>query len=413
MRIKRYAAIASLTAVLVGLPTQALAAPARTPDSATAGATASAAAPGLDLAALRKVLQSTVDAGAPGALARIDDNGTVYGASAGVGNLTTQQAVDPGGRFRIGSATKSFTTVVVMQLVAEGSLDLDTSVNQYLPGLLPDNRITVRDLLGHRSGLYDYTNDWFAATVPGFEAVRNKVFTLQELLDASLTHPLDFTPGSQFGYSNTNFVVAGMLVEKLTGQSLADAYKQRIFQPLGLQHTSYVTPDVTISGVHAHGYLTPDDSSQPLVDATEQTVSWAQSAGAVISTGDDLNRFFSALLTGQLVRADLLQQMESWVPSDSTGLHFYGLGLRRRDLSCGVSVYGHTGAVQGYYTYAFTTADGTRSIAASANASNNSAVLSALGNTLEAAFCGTTAPKSTKAALTAERVDMNTPDWML
>jgi len=312
----------------------------------------------------------------------------VYRASAGIGNLATGTPTDPDGRFRAGSVTKVFTEVVAMQLVAEGTLDLDASVNHYLPRLLPDDAITVRHLMSHRSGLYDYPNDMFADTVPGFEAVRNRTFSYRELIGLSTDQPLSFDPGDYFEYSNTNFVVLGALIEKLTGQGIRSEYERRIFTPLALRNTSYVHPDTAISGPHAHGYLTPDDPDEPLDDATEQTASWAQTAGAVISDGADLNRFLSALVTGKLVRADLLAQMEAVTGrTDDTGLHFYGLGLRRRDLSCGVSVYGHTGTVQGYYTYAFTTKDGARSVSVSADVSNNGTVNTILGDTLEAVFC--------------------------
>lgn len=399
MRLKKAAIAASLAAALAAFPiASALGAP-ETDEP--------------DIPALRQALQDTVDAGAPGALARIDDQSGAYREAKGVADLDTGEPVDAGGQFRIGSATKTFTTVLVMKLVEEGELELDSSVNSYLPDLLPDDKITVRHLLAHRSGLHDYTNDMFKDTVPGFEAVRNKVFTLQELLDLSLESPLNFTPGEEYGYSNTNFVVAGMLVEKVSGQRLKDAYQERIFNPLGLRNSSYVTPSVAIPGPHANGYLTPDQEGEPLVDATEQTVSWAQPAGAVISDGADLNRFFSALMRGELVGADLLEEMQNWVPSDSTGKAFYGLGLRKRDLSCGVSVYGHTGAVQGYYTYAFTAEDGSRSVAASATASNNGEVLTALGDTLEAAFCGSDTEKTDKEREAEIRIAERTPDYRL
>ncbi|MGW1926248.1 serine hydrolase domain-containing protein, partial [Streptomyces massasporeus] len=190
-------------------------------------------------------------------------------------------------RFRIGSVSKTFATVVLLQLVEEGRLQLDTPVNTYLPGLLPDDRITVRHLLTHRSGLADYTNAMFEHTVPGFEAVRNRVFSYQELVDLSLSEPRTTQPGVSYQYSNANFVVVGMLIEKLTGRPVADAYERRIFKPLKLTKTSYVHPDTRIKGAHVRGYLHPDEEGGALVDSTEQTVSWAQSAGAVISSPAD------------------------------------------------------------------------------------------------------------------------------
>ncbi|WP_328869094.1 beta-lactamase family protein [Streptomyces sp. NBC_00287] len=355
-----------------------------------------------DLAALRGVLRTAMQQGAPGAMARIDDHGTVSKTAAGIADRKTLRALGTTDRFRIGSVTKTFSAVVLLQLVDEKKLKLDASVNRYLPGLLPDDRITVRHVLSHRSGLYDYTNDMFAKTVPGFEAVRTKVFTYRQLMARSLARPRTTAPGGAYSYSNTNFVVAGMLIKMLTGNSLHTEYQNRIITPLKLSDTFYVHPGTKIPGRHARGYLTPDTPGAALVDATEQTVSWAQSAGAVISSARDLNTFLSALLGGELTSSAQLAQMERWVPAGSG--QAYGLGLRRRDLSCGVSVYGHTGAVQGFYTYAFATKDGRRSLAALANTSNNGTVHTTMLGTLESAFCGKKA-KAPRGSSVGERVD--------
>ncbi len=141
--------------------------------------------------------------------------------------------MDTGRRFRVGSVSKTFTTVVLLQLVAEGKVDLDAPTNRYLPEPLPDERITVRHLLSHRSGLYDYTNDMFYNTVPGFEAVRNKVFSYQELIDLSTAKPLNNAPGAAYSYSNTNFVALGAIIEHVTGTPVATHYQRRIFAPCG------------------------------------------------------------------------------------------------------------------------------------------------------------------------------------
>ncbi|WP_339133341.1 serine hydrolase domain-containing protein [Streptomyces sp. f51] len=382
----------ALGAVMVSL----LAAPAQagTPTGAgharTGRTAVAAAAP--DDAGLRAILRTALAQGAPGAMARIDDNGTVHRLVAGVDDRATGRTISTNDRFRVGSVTKSFSTVVLLQLVDEGRLELDKPVDTYLPGLLPDDRITVRHVLSHRSGLYDYTNDMFARSVSGFEAVRNKVFGYRDLVRLSLQKPRTNAPGAAYSYSNTNFVVAGMLIEKLTGHTVATEYQKRIFTPLNLNDTFYVHPSTTIPGRHANGYLTSDTAGAPPVDATKQTVSWAQSAGAIISTPHDLDTFFSALLRGRLMSAARLTEMTKWTRVNSTTS--YGLGLRRRDLSCGISVYGHTGTVQGYYTYAFTTKDGRRSLTALANTSNNTAVLNTMYRTLEPAFCGTSAARS-------------------
>ncbi|GGR20039.1 serine hydrolase domain-containing protein [Streptomyces roseolus] len=364
---------------------------------ATAGTAAAAPAPvpAPDRAGIVAALNSAMANGAPGAMARFSGPGGVESLTAGVRDRASGAPMDIRARFRIGSVSKTFSTVVLLQLVQEGRLELDAPVNRHLPGLLPDERITVRHLLTHRSGLADYTNAMFADTVPGFEAVRNRVFTHQELVDLSLSEPRTTEPGVAYRYSNANFVVVGMLIEKLTGQPVDRAYERRIFKPLKLRDTSYVHPDTRIKGLRVRGYLHPDAAGEPLVDSTEQTVSWAQSAGAVISSPADLNTFTSALMRGRLLSPAMLEEMTTVTPTDTTNTRFYGLGLRRYDLSCGAQVFGHTGTVQGYYTYAFSTRDGRRSLSAVANTSNHGAANTALGGTLEAAFCG---PKPAPAA---------------
>ncbi|MFF5403153.1 serine hydrolase domain-containing protein [Streptomyces misionensis] len=376
--VGRGAVLGAVTLALLAVPAQAATGQVKSP--------AAAGLPKPDAAGLARVLRSAVEQGAPGALARIDDHGTTYTATHGFADRGTRRAMAAGDRFRVGSVTKTFSAVVLLQLVDEHKLSLDAPVDRYLPGLLPDDRITVRHLLSHRSGLYDYTNDMFADSVPGFEAVRNRVFTYRELVALSLKHPRTNAPGAAYSYSNTNFVVAGMLIEKLTGHSVATEYRTRVFEPLKLGDTFYVHPDTRIPGAHAHGYLTPDKAGDPLVDATAQTVSWAQSAGAVISSARDLDTFYGALLGGRLLSPARLAEMEKMTRVNATTA--YGLGLRRRDLSCGISVYGHTGTVQGYYTYAFATKDGGRRLTAVATTSNNGTVLDTLAGTLESAFCG-------------------------
>ncbi|OPG09569.1 peptidase M15 [Streptomyces sp. GKU 895] len=390
---RRLAAGATLIAALaVGVvpTTNAHAAPA-------APAAARATTPAPDMDGVVAALNAAMAQGAPGAMARFTGPEGVQVRTVGVRDRDTGAAMDIRARFRIGSVSKTFSSVVLLQLVQEGRLELDAPVNRYLPGLLPDDRITVRHLLTHRSGLADYTDAMFEHTVPGFEAVRNRVFSYQELVDLSLSEPRTTEPGVAYKYSNTNFVVVGMLIEKITGKPVAQEYQRRIIKPLGLRNTSYVHPDVRIAGLRVRGYLHPDEEGEPLVDSTEQTVSWAQSAGAVISSPADLNTFTTALMRGRLLSPKMLDAMTTVTPTDTTNTRFYGLGLRRYDLSCGTQIYGHTGTVQGYYTYAFATRDGRRSLSAMANTSNKGSANTALGGTLEAAFCGKK-PVSTASA---------------
>ncbi|MXG30220.1 serine hydrolase domain-containing protein [Streptomyces sp. YIM 132580] len=378
-------------------------APAANAHAAPAGSAAphpTATAP--DMEGVVAALNDAMAQGAPGAMARFAGHSGVEARTVGVRARASGAAMDIRARFRIGSVSKTFSSVVLLQLAQEGGLELDAPVNRYLPGLLPDDRITVRHLLTHRSGLADYTDTMFEHTVPGFEAVRNRVFSYRELVDLSLSEPRTTEPGVSYAYSNTNFVVVGMLIEKITGKPVVKEYQHRIIQPLGLRDTSYVHPDVRIAGLRVRGYLHPDQAGGPLVDSTEQTVSWAQSAGAVISSPADLNTFMTALMRGRLLAPKMLKAMTTVTPTDATDTRFYGLGLRRYDLSCGTQIYGHTGTVQGYYTYAFATRDGRRSLSAMANTSNKGSANTALGGTLEAAFCGKKRTRTTTMSAETE-----------
>ncbi|WP_037888719.1 serine hydrolase [Streptomyces sp. NRRL S-87] len=412
LSIDRRLALGAAVLTVVAAAAPATAAPAAGGRPALPARTATApAAPAPDMDGVSQALRNTLAAGAPGAMARFTGPDGVEFRREGVQNRVTGAAMDRHARFRVGSITKTFSSVVLLQLVGEGKVKLDDPVNTYVPGLLPDDRITVRHLLTHRSGLSDYTNAMFANTVPGFEAVRNRVFTYQELVDLSLAEPRTTQPGAAYSYSNTNFVVVGMIIEKVTGRPVAKEYERRIIKPLGLSNTSYVHPDTAIKGRHVNGYLHPDEEGAPLVDSTEQTVSWAQSAGAMISTEADLSTFMSSLLKGRLLSADLLDAMTTVTPTDATNTRFYGLGLRRYNLSCGTQVFGHTGTVQGFYSYAFTTRDGERSLSAMANTSNRGAANTALGGTLEAAFCGKkTAPSVARRGFTVAPAEADLPE---
>ncbi|MGW0996079.1 serine hydrolase domain-containing protein [Streptomyces sp. NPDC002523] len=382
-RVSRGAVLGAVALSLVAVPARATTSAVNAPSAAVL--------PAPDTAGVDAVLRAARTQGAPGAWARIDDHGTTYRISRGLADRSTGRAASTRDGFRIGSVTKTFSAVVLLQLADEHKLDLDAPVNRYLPKLLPDDRITVRQVLSHRSGLYDYTNDLFANSVSGFEAVRYKVFTYRDLVALSLKRPRTNAPGAAYSYSNTNFVIAGLLIEKLTGHSVKSEYESRIFTPLKLADTFYVHPDTRIPGQYARGYMT-NQSEDTMLDSTSQTASWAQSAGAIISNAQDLNTFYSALLAGKLMSSARLAEMERFTKVSATTA--YGLGLRRRDLSCGTSVYGHTGAVQGYYTYAFSTKDGGRSITAVVNTSNNGDVLDTLAGTLESAFCGKSGKKA-------------------
>ncbi|MFJ6810716.1 serine hydrolase domain-containing protein [Streptomyces anulatus] len=297
------------------------------------------------------------DGGTPAALASVKGPGgrdRTY--TAGVGDLATGAPVPAEGQVRIGSNTKTFVAVVVLQLVAERRVSLDAIVDSYLPGLvrgkgIDGRRITVRHLLQQTSGLPEYTSHL------GDDV---RYYAPRELLATALRHPADFAPGKRWKYSNTNYVLAGLIVQKVTGRPLADEIDRRVIERIGLRHTYFPAPgDASIREPHPHGYH-QESAQTPPRDITEMDPSWAWAAGQMISTDSDLNRFFTALLTGRLLPAPQLARMRTTVPAEATfgpGAR-YGLGLVSRPLPCGGLSWGHGGSFPGYETRGGVTEDG-------------------------------------------------------
>ncbi|MFE0186428.1 serine hydrolase domain-containing protein [Streptomyces sp. NPDC058989] len=295
--------------------------------------------------------------GMPAALASVEDRaGRPRTYTAGVGDLATGAKVPRDGQVRIGSNTKSFTAVVVLQLVSEGRIGLDAAVDTYLPGLvrgdgIDGRRITVRQLLQHTSGLPNYS-EYLGDGI--------RYYDPRELLDLALQHESDFAPGTKWAYSNTNYVVTGLIVQKVTGRPLAAEIDRRVIKRIGLRQTYFPTPgEVAIRERHPKGYY-QDSAGAPLVDATEWDPSWAWAAGQMVSTTSDLNRFFTALLAGRLLPQAELDQMRTTVPAGypfPTGAR-YGLGIVSTPLSCGGVYWGHGGSMTGYETRGGATEDG-------------------------------------------------------
>ena len=323
--------------------------------TAAAAAPASAADTQAQLKALVK------QDGYPGALASVTTRkGHVRNVTAGVGDLKTREPVPVDGEVRIGSNTKTFTSVVVLQLVGEGKIELDAPVERYLPNLLRgegiDGRnITVRQLLNHTSGLPNYTN--FLAD--GILPYQHWYAEPRTLLDLALAQPATHPPGATFEYSNTNFLVAGLIIEQVTHRPISELITRRIIKPLGLRHTYFPLPgEEELRGPHPHGYH-HDDPNLPLVDVTEQDPSFGWVAGQMVSTPSELNRFFGAVVQGRLLPANLLRQMRTTVPADELGQGVrYGLGISSTPLSCGGLAWGHGGTITGYSTTNAVTDDG-------------------------------------------------------
>ncbi|MFI7004945.1 serine hydrolase domain-containing protein [Streptomyces sp. NPDC050145] len=346
--------------------------------------------------------QAFVDAGFAGIQMRVKDEHGEWAGGAGVRAAGETAAPPVDGHFWIGSTTKTFTATLVLHLVEEGRLGLDDPVADHLTEFGLDPRITVRMLLQHTSGLYNYTGEVTAEGEfePGIEATgqawaenRLRSYRPEELVRFALARPLLFAPGTDQSYANTNYTLALLMIEKTADCTYAEALERRIVRPLGL--TGTVAPGADVPDLpepHAHGYFRYQVGEEwRTVDVTRQNSSLLAGAGHLISTTRDLQVFFSALLGGRLLPADLLAEMRT--PHGKLGL---GLGLWVQELDSvrGVTVLHHNGgAPGGYGSLMVGTPDGRRILTAGlttgvCDTDPAQAFPKALGELLGTVFCG-------------------------
>lgn len=326
----------------------------------------------IDPAVLQAGLDRMARDGAQGVQLRVVDGDRTLLLRAGTARRGSDRPVPLDGRFRVGSVTKTFVATVVLQLVAEGRVGLDDRVSAHLPGLV-DDRITVRMLLQHTSGLFNYTD---ALPLDGATFLRDrfKQYDPHELVEMGTSRPLVFEPGARHEYSNTNYIVAGLLIKDVTGRSWEREVTDRILRPLGLRATR--TGGIVPQGPHAHGYLEVDGR---LVDITAMNDSAAWAAGSMISTTADLDRFYSALLDGRLLPPALLAEMKTTVSG-------YGLGIYEFAMPCGVVAWGHSGGIPGYGTLSINDGDTRLEMSITTGAVDADGV-DGLDDTLIATFC--------------------------
>jgi len=370
-RTRRPAAASGLAAAVVLLATACggAGAPAPTTPPATTAATSDA-----DYAAdLRAQIEQLMkDDVIPGAvvLVRSPEHGDwleTFGTSK-LGGTPESDPMRVDDRFRIGSNTKTMTVTVVMQLAQEGKLSLDDPIGKYVDGVPNGDVITLAQLAEMRSGLFSYTFDlgWSQAA----DADPARVWTPQELLDIAFSHPVNAAPGTTFEYSNTNTVLLGLVIEKVAGMPVEQAFQERIFTPLGLTGTSMpAAADASIPDPHPNGYAygnmvstldtfaLPEEQQQEALagtlkpnDVTNDNPSWAWTAGGAISTASDMATYVEALVGGGLLDPAMqAQRMASVQPTDPSQPNAagYGLGIAR----FGPSMYGHDGQLPGYMTF--------------------------------------------------------------
>jgi D-alanyl-D-alanine carboxypeptidase len=318
-----------------------------------------------------------------GALINVTGSAGQWSGTSGVRDVKSGKPVAADGNFRVGSISKVFTAVVVLQLAAEHKIDLDRSVQHYMPGLLPDSvpTITVRELLNHTSGLPD-------ATLGGGDAQwfvdhRLESWTPHQIVADAVSHPMKFAPGTEQDYNGTNYYIAGLLIERVTGNPYAHEVQKRIIKPLSLRNT-YVLDrhDPRLPGPHAHGYVAvTKDGTTTLHDVSEQSpFPWAE--GGLISNSTDLTRFVSAIFRGRLVPASELDEMftvpkvkylgtDNCVIGPEAGQACYSAGLMKTTMPNGLTGWGKTGSRPGYTSGLFATRDLSRVLVYSMNPTGN------------------------------------------
>ncbi|MER6144900.1 serine hydrolase domain-containing protein [Streptomyces sparsogenes] len=313
---------------------------------------------------LRQQVDAIHDTGAVGVFAEVTSGHTRHTARAGTAERGTGRPMPQNGRFRIGSATKTFTATVVLQLVGEGRMSLEDTVEQWLPGVVrghghDGSRITVRQLLQHTSGIPDVAPKIPALnSADGYRAERFRTYTPEELVTMAMRPAPKLSSDAEWSYSNTNYVLAAMIIQEVTGRSWAQEVNDRIIRPLGLKDTSTPGASPSIPGPHAHGYAAFDAGTS--IDVTALNPSMAVGSGSIISTTHDLSRFYTALLGGRLMAPAGLDEMTTTTPAPELGVR-YGLGLGEIPLPCGGSYFGHPGELLGYRTWVGVTRDGSRS----------------------------------------------------
>jgi D-alanyl-D-alanine carboxypeptidase len=289
---------------------------------------------------LDQALGNTI--GATAAISTPD--GSWFGAS-GLANLRTGLAIQPDDLFQIGSITKPFVSTVVLQLFESDQLSLDDPLTRWLP---PDlvrpipngNQITIRQLLNHTSGIPDYVPILLGTGVNLF-----REWQPQELIELIGAQTAEFVPGADWSYSNTNYILLGLIIEQVTGNPIATEIRSRILEPLNLKHTFFAGAETGPESVS--GYWDVNNDGR-LDDVSNLSLSWAWSSGALVSNTKDLLRFSRALFNGELLQPNTLEQMLTFVtPIRSNAFSGYGLGIARLKTSEG-TFYGHTGLTLGF-----------------------------------------------------------------
>jgi D-alanyl-D-alanine carboxypeptidase len=294
----------------------------------------------------------------PGLFGLVTENGeVVFEGSVGVADLGDPRPIRARDLFRIGSVTKIYVAAVVLQLTAESALSLADPVQRWLPGAVPGGeQITVEMLLRGRSGLPDYVSVFWDPPDLRVLDLLDRYWPPEELVRMALTAGDRLAPDTGYRYSNTDYVLLGLITEKATGQRVDAQLWQRIFRPLGLHDTVFPAVDPHMRGPHAKGYIR-DAPASPYAEFTTMSPSESWTSGAIVATAGDVAAFLDGLLGGALLAPGMLARMTDC--TQTLDQHrSKGLGIVRYDLGTGNVAFGHTGGVPGYTMVAMRTQAG-------------------------------------------------------
>jgi D-alanyl-D-alanine carboxypeptidase len=306
--------------------------------------------------ALRAALTETAAAHGPGLVGLVTEHGEpLFEGATGVADLHAGRAPTADDQFRIGSITKTYVSVLLLQLLREGTFARAETVERWLPGLVPGgDEVTVDLLLRMRSGLPDYA--WPLLGDPPDLGRITRYFRPEELVAVALAQPDRLPPGGSFRYCNTDYVLLGLIVEEATGTRVDALLHERVLAPLGLHDTTFPTAQTRLHGPHATGYerRAPGAPYEP-IPAVSPSEGWT--AGGMTATPRDLGRFFDALLDGRAVDPADLETMTAPTEPLDPGI-WRGLGLVRYERPDGTVAFGHHGGVPGYTTLALRSTTG-------------------------------------------------------
>jgi D-alanyl-D-alanine carboxypeptidase len=307
--------------------------------------------------------------GLPGLMIKITGPAGSYTKTYGVSNIKTNRPLKLRDGVRIASITKSFTATAVLLLVQDGTLRLDDKLAEYVEDIPFGEQITIRELLAMRSGVYEFSDDPDFLTTfnadplyPGWKP--------EKILPILRSHEPQFPPGTRTVYTDSNYILLGLIIEKATGRSARRVITDSVIKPLGLMRHTYFPAGPGLRAPYAHGYYAGDDNMGPVVDYTKSNPNVPWTGGGMVSTLTDLQTWGKALAKGTLLSKRLQRErLEATAFSNVTANFFFGYGLGIIKIG---DWFGHDGAILGYSTVTFYEPDSGAQIVAAANRSSNS-----------------------------------------